>query len=681
MGGSAPQRPGLSPFPLFDLSSGVITTKEPWISPPNAWREILNGYIYRGRLHKRDGCELFDILSYKKTETLAGTSGLGGVTPMIKTMTDSNVLYPKVGADGSTPFRQLKIEDGGTHTGANAVLLDIDGSSLTHVTDGAVGGFVNGSGLLTVAGLSAPFDANVTVTYYREAILEVTENAIMGLPTHTPASGGEKLLAFDLKRYWSYNPISTIFESPATVTADIFTGTLADYFWTENVVNNLIVTNGVDPVCYYTGSVMKELHTDFINPLTTTPDDPESSWTGATGGYARQINNAKMVFFYKQRIVLLGISEGGVDVPTRARWSEVDPLITQSYASDYPWSAENYADCATTDHIVSGALIGDDLVVFFERSTWRLAWTDDFRQPFKWERVAFAEGSEARMSTVARPGEVFTIGATRVNVTDGREVVPADESIKDRILGYNLDTLDTSYAADIEARRTALFLLPERGEDLPSTALALNYEDGTWSDIDFHSSIHVLGKFTSTVELTWNQIQETWNNTQAKWDARAKSAGYPLDIGGDRRCAVWVLFSGDRDQLDYVGFVGDGNSTYAPKQIRFKAKTSALNPFTQQGGAGVASVRLGQIDFIAQAYEGDVVTVRCYADFDSAPYLTKTIDLAPSRLGTDKVRRVILVNRTAMEHSIEIEHTGNGTVVFDAIIPWFEPDGEERVIA
>ena len=63
------------PLVIADLDQGLVLAKEAWISPEKAWRELRNGFVFRGRLRKRPGYEYLGTLGTRRSQVLAGTAG------------------------------------------------------------------------------------------------------------------------------------------------------------------------------------------------------------------------------------------------------------------------------------------------------------------------------------------------------------------------------------------------------------------------------------------------------------------------------------------------------------------------------------------------------------------------------------------------------------------------------
>lgn len=649
----------LMPYPIYDMQAGEYEARQPWLSPPQAWKEVLNAYLFRGRMQKRGGYTYFSELGYPYAETPGTGNAEGTAGAPYSESTVTTVVVPL-----TVTIEDTTAHNGNTkwvHDDGNGVLLDLSDG------DAEVGTINYTTGAIVVNALAVAFDSNVTISYGRNASDEVADNAVMGMHSMYPRDGGEFFFAFDTRRMWSYSTSTSTFEMNPAFTADFWSGDRSDHMWAYQYNDILMLTNRVNEITYHDGSNLKIMHIDWDHKTGSAPGDPQdgTGTSGRTGSYDPTVDTCTIIVWYKNRIVLLAPDEDGGVKPQRARWSEVNPVIQQSYVGGdvYPFPAGFFSDAPTPERITSAGFLGDDLFVFFETSVWRLSWNDDFRQPFIWEKVSESEGSLSRMGTINRPDRLFTTSATRINMTDGRDVVVANADIPDRILDWNLEALEYAYAHDADELRLAIFAYAAKNDTYPENALVYQYEEGGWSTFDF--PFHTYGYYEFSGQLTWNQINETWNETHTSWNERSKAGGFPATVAGDRECKIWFLFD---------GLLDDGES------IRMRAKTQRLNPYTGQGGAATANARMAQCDIIAKSAPGASLTVRFYADYDSVPYLVHTMPLDPIVQTTDKVRRQLLVNRSAMYHMIEIEHTGPEEIKIDAVVPWFEPDGGARIV-
>ncbi|MCH7925542.1 MAG: hypothetical protein IIC51_08425, partial [Planctomycetes bacterium] len=156
----------------------------------------------------------------------------------------------------------------------------------------------------------------------------------------------------------------------------LFTGADSDYFTGANWNNVMYITNGVDQLVKYDGTEMSRSYVDL---------DVE-------GGPDNDLGNCKFIFVFRGRLMVLHTTEKGTTYRQRARISEVNLPGT--------WKAASYVD-APADHTIQAAkFIDNDLVVWFDRSVWKLIYTGDPTLPFEWRNIDQERGTIAPQSVI-----------------------------------------------------------------------------------------------------------------------------------------------------------------------------------------------------------------------------------------------------------------------------------------
>lgn len=641
------------PLVIADLDQGLDVSKEAWISPEKAWRELRNGFVFRGRLRKRPGYQYLGTLGTKRSQVLAGTAGLTTITGTL----DRFPVLPRKGT------YEVTFDDGGGQTVVDAIPSGgpVD-YTVGQLHQSAVWiGIINYQTGAYAFALAAPAASDLTVTYefrrvstndaaYSATPAEADQNAVMLIEDFIPDAGNEILLATDRRRLFKWSLAEERFVDLEYPAADRWTGcTASSFHHAAAYLDKLVLVNGLDVCHYYDGTLdlASELATDWIHsgPVLNPGD----------AGYTRQIDSALMAFMYRSRLVLLRTVEGGSTKSQRARWSKVAP----DFGASDSFAATDFADAPTNDRIVSAGFLRNTLVIFFERSTWALVGTEDFRQAFVWQKIAEMEGSFATRSTVSMPDAVVTMGKTAPVATDGQSVRRTGDEVPDIVLGWNSQKLHMCYAILAQDARQVWSSFADAGEAFPEHVLAYQYDDGAFAIYDL--PMHVFGSYKQTTALTWDEMDTlypTFDDWSVPFDDPGASAGFPLTLGGGRDCCVWGLFRGTAD---------------AGGPIKLTARTQRLAPFRDQQ----QRARLGYVDVIARSDAETTLTLRFYGDSSGTPYLTRTITL-DAATSKDQVKRRVLVNRTAAFHELEIEHNGTQGCAIDALVFWLQPVAEMR---
>mgnify|MGYP000885748510 CR=1 FL=1 len=623
----------MQPFPIVDFRSGIDLSRQAWIAPREAFAELVNCRVFRGRLEKRRGYERFSQLGTKQTDAIGALGSTVYSGTLTKTPIFPDEASPSTYSVTFTDGTQV-VKDNGSG------VLTGDGTGTINYTTGA---YSVTFGAVTTGAVTCTYE------YRRENFGSGDDNlnAVMGIYNFRPVDAAEVLLALDRRRIFAYDSTELRFED-IEGTDGWSQCTNQSFYHFCPYLKNLLIVNGLDTCRYYDASsgTMKELATDWV-----TPANPGG------GGYTRRVASALMAFMYAGRLVLLRTKEGSDTKHQRVRWSKIAPDFSVSTSFD----ANGWADAPTSDRIVSAKFLGDVLVVFFERSTWRLVPLNDARQPFVWEKIAEVHGAFAPASAVEFGDEVAVVGPSSLVATDGQDAEPVSDPIPDLLLGWNQARLQLSYGTRSDELREALWTYAEPGESFPEHVLAYQWDDEAFALYDL--PFHCFGDYKQTTTYTWDGMDAffaTFDDWSLPFDQPILQPGYPL------------LLAGGRDQRIYRAQSG---ATDAGALFTMRAKTQRLNPFLEQG----QTARLVLLEIVGARVDA-TLTIRLYADFETGFYKQVQIPLSGGT-GRDQVRQRVLVNRVAQSHQIEIIYTGAQVLAIDAIVPYFQPEGPIRAVA
>lgn len=212
--------------------TGLQKNREPFIIEDDAFVELFNAYVWRGRIKKKLGVVNLGRL---RRDFVAYSLGLSGASPW--TFNVFTVATP-IGAGEANKTLvpgTLIITIAGP-----IVFTDQGDGTLTSVTPGNSGtvNYATASVTLThTAGAGAATTANIS--YYPGL-------PVMGLPSRVLSGINEKqLIAFDTKYAYQYGNVINRFEQTPSTLAVTWSGTDSQLFWAENAYEALWVTNGV----------------------------------------------------------------------------------------------------------------------------------------------------------------------------------------------------------------------------------------------------------------------------------------------------------------------------------------------------------------------------------------------------------------------------------------------------
>jgi hypothetical protein len=244
-----------SPYFIGPYKVGLETDLDSYLIPEDAFPELENAYVWRGRVYKKGG---YELLGEEAGSVYAGRLGLRFIPFAVRT----------AGAD----VYNLAIT-------ANALDLPIQPGTLI-ITDGVTAFVDNGTGGFTV--LPAPGNGTVNApTNYTTSAINITFNIgnnlapvianFLVLPgANSPVMGLREfdinnniqsgLVAFDLKSAYQFNRTTSLFDQtrfykdPNHNVSNLvnWTGSDTDFFFTNNYEGALFATNNIPGANFYT---------------------------------------------------------------------------------------------------------------------------------------------------------------------------------------------------------------------------------------------------------------------------------------------------------------------------------------------------------------------------------------------------------------------------------------------
>ena len=698
-----------TPFPILDMRAGKVTRRDPWLLPQDAFETLLNCHIKRGVLEKRRGYALYGQILKIDTITLnptLSTNPVMGIDNYLSGTTENLLAADKT--------RINQYISGRTVNKTLTAVADLGGAPnevrFTSASHGftadeiiTISGTTNYDGTYRVeAAAAGTFDIESAfvaeslsgATASQEAFTDLTENKIRfeaGASQNWTPSAGDVVkgktsgaiatvaaggllidygtiaggdaygtIVFDRGTLTgtfqaeelqnNANAAQIVGDSLAASSDEAFTGDNTNFFWLENwdhdgSSDTGYITNNKDPIQIYNGTHLRQLSIDI--------------GTNVARAGVNNVNSCLLVIIFKERVILFSTNENGVDFFQRARWSTIkDP---QS------WPTANFKDAPTSDIIKSVDFIGDELYVWFERSVWRFTWTGDSNNPFEWERVSDTEGTVAQMSLVTQDDSQFAVGAARIQLSNGRDVVAADTLIPDIVLDWNQDSLSYSNGLLLDEQKHILMSYasdgaasddadqPDDGNVYPDRAVVMNYEDSNFAT--YSLPIHTMGFSNVESDLTWDDITDAWEDIDFSWNAGQAKSGFPVTLMGNHLGKIFQLNSAGSD---------DGS------EIEFEAISGRWNPYTKKGH----KAKLGYILFLVDVDDSASFDVLSYINSEDTAFQTKTVTCTSVNGSVDKAWHGVDIFAVADFHRIELTNNASSNRPrIHAIVPYFKDAG------
>ena len=698
LGDNAKTRTPLEPKPIADFQVGLALDKQPWLQPQNAFVEMENARVFRGRLLKRGGYQRLTELGrgeytwnsdggvananvsrwYHGVFTARTPDPNGRVIPesarFEATSTTPATFYAHVDplsrrwidyGDDSSPF--LLSSDPSFY---NTWVYDIvDSADPTNII-GLWQDFTNNQ-----AG-HAVQDQRITITWELHSLW--TDNYDIGVasPMHYHSNdlkkvvglfdfrntSGEFSIGIDTDRAYEYDATAGYYKELGWTGAGFtgpFTGTDTDLFFGWPFDDWLVVTNNKDPVCR-------------IDPSATSTVAVQELATAWNGG-GNELSTCKLVMRIGGRLVLINTVEGGTRYPGRARFTAASAYETYDSPNDYIDAPTELGEAVTCE------LIGERAFVGFEKGWMELEQTGDTNAPLAWRPFISRFGAVSPNSTIQDSERLLSRSATTMQALDPNGQYYIDQRIPDLIKDADPEGRDNCWAIRNEDQRAFWWSYVRTPNTQPDKCLVATYDEEnnlSWSVYDFPFATY--GLFSTDASPVWDSLFGSWNDyVGITWDNARAQAGYSAVIAGGDAGDIYQFTTAFADDdfrpgelQERPAFPQPRPQYYPYKNIGFHVRTTHLAPYPGQ------RAYLGWIDVYAAIATNTEIVMKFWADDERAPYLTKNVDLTASS-GTlySKVLQRIVVERTANFHSFSIETTDGSPVAIDAFIPYFRPAG------
>lgn len=555
-------------FLVAPYEVGLELDKAPWLLAENAFTQATDAFVYRKAVRKRiDNRFLGRLVEHAATTTYAGV--VAGV----------DTTYTNSG----TPLASLPVGIRSIIITLNAYVFYDDGEGTLSAGANTSGSINYETGVFTInfpAIGGGPY--NVVVEYGYN-----TCRPVMGLRTWESSSiNQERLIAFDTVRsnildYTSggFTDINHFYAAGPAFTYFDWSGSDSNFFYSTNYQNGFFVTNFVagfypnpdntvggfgDGIRLYvdngSGSGSNVGWTNFNPPLS----DP------VVANY-EALKGCLLMFPYKNRLVSLYTYEGPANAPStstqyrqRARWSQNGTVYYQgtgiptgSTSDQNSWRSDifgrgGFADAATEEQITGAEFIRDTLVVYFERSTWQLRYTNDETRPFIWIRVNTELGCESTFSVVGFDTGVFAVGDRGIVTSDTNNTKRIDLKIPDTVFTIKNTEVRRVHGIRDYYKRLVYWTFTDQTNYFkwPDKLLVLNYEEGAYSI--FNDSYTCFGYFQTdgTQEsgegYFWNTTDVNWDDANWNWNDSGSSgvitqSYFPDIVAGTNMGYVMIL--------------------------------------------------------------------------------------------------------------------------------------------
>ncbi len=377
--------------------------------------------------------------------------------------------------------------------------------------------------------------------------------------------------------------------------------------WFFNVANYLgkaWILNNKDPLTVWDGTV-------FARPtFTISTTGPITLVTGL------------LIFVYKNRLVVLRPTQSDGIKPQRALFSQTNNPY--NFLTDVR-GAGGFVDAPTPEWIVSAEFLRDELIVFFQDSTWKLRYTAVDTAPFRWEKMNDSRRVDCPYAIQSYQQFVTAMGSTGLLQCDGVAPNRYDEKIIDFTNEeVNLDIIGICNTQRYDPLNQQYLCYPSKDtplSDFSNKWLTWNFVEGTFTEYNINSTC--FGFFVQGRDLAWQDFTAR-NELDFAWEDFSDQNWLSYYSQGNAKIPVFGTKNGHVNQ--WGGFATDDGT-----RTGFEFLTKDFNPFIKEG----MQARLGYIDFYfdnpnpeADADSTYEVSIDFFVNEEEIPY--KTVVLNPS---------------------------------------------------
>lgn len=496
----------------YDENSGQQNNIKPWLIPDNAFETLNNAYVFRGRVRKRFGSRYFandnDSLKSRLRVNVGSTDGAGSI-PLTTVPT-------AVGAIG----QMFSI-------GTNIFTVYAANGAMKQITPIVLATFNTATGQFQFTGATA-----LTVIYWYPSL------PVMGLLTYENSTiNDETIIAFDTRFSYIYNSGWERITGEVTVGAAEWSGLNSNFFWD-------VTWTGVSPsdrIFFVTNFNENEPNfMRFYNGVDWDNFNPVIDALGST------LNSARILTVFKNRLIALNTWEGaapGNNYVNRARYCQIgSPLDVNAWRQDIVGRG-NAIDAPTQEAIVTVEFIKDRLIVYFERSTWELAYTGNQIYPFSWQQINTELGVESTFSVIPFDKLAIGVGNVGVHACNGSNVDRIDQRIPNAVFDIKNDSFGPQRIYGIRDYFSEMlyWTFPDTstGTDFPypNKLFVYNYPTRTWSFND--DSITCFGYFQPLNGVTWSSTTVLWSS-DVIWGSGSGSPKFQQVVGGNQQGYTFI---------------------------------------------------------------------------------------------------------------------------------------------
>jgi len=503
-------------FLIAPYDNGLQLDIKPFMIPDNAFAQLDNAYVFRGRVRKRFGARLMDesvdsALQPLRSRLRYQVGVLGGGSVLAANVNCTAHAIGQMFSVGDISFTVFQDAAGFQN------MLRSDGSAeVAQYCVAAGGGALAGDFTITIAAYPAG-----TPVYFYPAL------PVMGFAEYQIGhSIDNPTFAFDTCFSYEY-----LIGGWSRIDATAWTGNDHQFFWSTNwqgdtPSDTLLFTtnyNAADGITWY-----DQIVGNWVR-------NTAAQWRFYTNktGTTDYLKTARIILPFKDHLVAFNTIESinGAELTffNRARWCQNgSPLEQDGIPEVIAWREDipgrgGWSDCPCKEPIITAQFLRDRLIVYFESSTWEFVYTGNQILPFTWQQINTELGAKATMSQVPFDKVVLGVGNVGIHACNGTQVERIDSSIPDEVFKINNDNNGPERVCGIRDYYTEMVYWSMEVPTYqllatykyPNRILVYNYRNSSWAFND--DSITAFGYFYAQQARTWASMGMTWDDCADTW--------------------------------------------------------------------------------------------------------------------------------------------------------------------
>jgi hypothetical protein len=605
------------PFLIAPYATGQDNGLEPWLTPEDAFVEILDGYVYRGVLQPRDGLQQFAtggvgsasraqsrVMKAVSNEDIADTQSVSGTLSNVP-VNPGSVSF----SDGST---QTGTDDGqgninetvsgeaignGSPQSYTAAVIPITAGSVTFTDGGAQTAADDGAGNITG-------DATGTINYTTGALTITWTGAVggtasmsysaansIGTVNYTTGAysitwgttvGGDAVVSYEAADEQCVMGIHSYWKNDATRDLIVLSQDNANkYNTTTNRLDHLpfssnLVTKASSSI--FTGSDSQYFHAANYFAKDGTPRlvmvnnaNPPVFYDGGTElkGYTTADNGdfvdpslgtldkAQWVFSIQDRLIFVAPTLGGTLYPRRYIFSRIQN--DSGDGDDFAGEGAGNEILPTNSIIRACVQLKDTLIMFTNDEIWSVTFVDNIDIPVQVRRLdsGLLAGAEAPFSGVQFMGKALGVGGLGIVGTDGRDAFRVDNKIPYFARrDIKRSGIATTFG-NVVREHSQFWWNYQDDNDEPThntRTLVNNIEENTWAS--YRHPLSAIGDFELSAGYTWGNID---GDVKAHWITWKRTDEAWRELDNDKLPKTLV---GDCDGFVYLAATGDSDQAF-----------------------------------------------------------------------------------------------------------------------